>query len=116
MALEKARFSYSELHEIAEQIHYKDWLLLIRNIDPYTSMLWWNFMDNGEPQHCRMWVVDHNQPISDVVRTALFAAITAEEHEVREKFTYKGKKIFGPHFDVNKLAELAGKKENLEIP
>jgi hypothetical protein len=50
------------------------------------------------------------------VRTALAAAIMAEEHEVRERFRYKNRRVFNPHYDVEKLAEISGRLENLEIP
>jgi hypothetical protein len=43
---------------------------------------------------------------SEIVSTALKAVLTAEEHEAREQFQYKSKTIFGPHFDVDKLASL----------
>ena len=41
------------------------------------------------------------------VQTALLAVLTAVEHEARERFTYKGQAVFGPHFDVEALAQLA---------
>jgi hypothetical protein len=34
------------------------------------------------------------------VRTLLKAAITWEEHELREKFRLDGRAIFNPHFEV----------------
>ena len=37
---------------------------------------------------------------------------TAEIHEMREWFRYKGASIYNPHIDPDKLAELASKKEN----
>lgn len=42
----------------------------------------------------------------EVVSTALKLVLTAYEHEVREKFLYKGERIFGPHFDVDFLADV----------
>jgi hypothetical protein len=44
---------------------------------------------------------------SDIVRTCLGAALSYEEHEVREFFTYKGARIYGPHLDVEALVEIA---------
>ena len=40
---------------------------------------------------------------SEVIQTAFKAVLTAMEHEVREKFHYKGKPIFGPHYHVDAL-------------
>lgn len=59
-----------------------------------------------EWQYGRKWFVSQHATKSEIVRTALKAALTSAEHNVRERFTYRGKRIFGPHFDVDKLAEL----------
>lgn len=53
----------------------------------------------------RKWHVSEYATESEVVLTALKAAITDMEHEVREDFEYKGAKIFQPHVDVNILAQ-----------
>lgn len=49
---------------------------------------------------------------SDVARTAFIACLVMEEHECRELFSYKGKSIFGPHVDIDALAEIADQREN----
>ena len=47
----------------------------------------------------------------EIVRKAfgLFAAY--EEHECREFFTYKGKRVFGPHISIDALLEVADQVE-----
>lgn len=57
-------------------------------------------------QHGRKWFISHFATKSEVVQTALMAVLAAEEHEARENFKYNGRAIFGPHFDVDRLAEL----------
>ena len=42
--------------------------------------------------------------------------IVAEEHEIRETFRYKDKKIFNPHFDATKLVEFMGKLVSVKAP
>lgn len=49
---------------------------------------------------------------SELVQTAFLACLTAEEHECREGFLYKEQRIFGPHFNVDELAELAARGAN----
>lgn len=44
---------------------------------------------------------------SEVVRRCLGLALAYEEHEVREFFQYRGKRVFGPHIDVEALVEVA---------
>lgn len=42
---------------------------------------------------------------------AVFGAIrSAEEHEMKEWFTYRGARIYNPHLDPDTLAEIARKK------
>jgi hypothetical protein len=44
---------------------------------------------------------------SEIVRVLFAAALAYEEHEVREFFTYRGKRIMGPHISVEALMEVA---------
>ena len=42
-----------------------------------------------------------------MIQTAFKAVLTAEEHETREAFRYKGQAIFAPHYNVEALVALA---------
>jgi hypothetical protein len=55
----------------------------------------------------RNWLLSEFMTPSEVVLTAFKAVLTALEHEARESFTYRGRPILGPHFDVEALVELA---------
>lgn len=59
----------------------------------------------GKPelQHTRQWILHPNMTKSEVVQTAFKLVLTSIEHEARETFTYRGRKIFGPHFNVDEL-------------
>lgn len=48
----------------------------------------------------RQWHIDAAATRADVVRTALKATLTWQEHETREFFTYRGRRVHGPHFEV----------------
>ncbi len=71
---------------------------------------------SGRDRVCkgRKWYISPHCCKSEVVLTALKAAITNAEHEVRESFEYKGKSIFGPHLDVDKLLEFCNMPEHKE--
>lgn len=58
----------------------------------------------GEPvwQHTRMWVLEH-PTVGAVVGTLLKLVLTSLEHEAREMFLWKGKRVFDPHTDINAL-------------
>lgn len=60
---------------------------------------------NPEDQHGRKWYVSAHSCKSEVVQTVLKACLTSAEHMIREHFRYRGATIFGPHFDVDVLAE-----------
>jgi hypothetical protein len=64
--------------------------------------------DTGQEQrfHGREWFIPVHATRSDIVRTALKAALTWQEHEVRETLTYRGRKLFSPHFSVDRLTNL----------
>jgi hypothetical protein len=66
-------------------------------------------MDTGEKkiQRGRKWRLSAYMTKSEVVQTALMAVIAFMEHEIRERFFYKGKRIFGPHLDIDTLVAVS---------
>ena len=57
-------------------------------------------------QFTRKWYISAQATRSEVVQTALKCVLTALEHEAREHFKYRGRPIFGPHFNVDALFEI----------
>lgn len=51
----------------------------------------------------RKWDISKYMTESEIVFTVWKAVLTFMEHELREQFMYKGKRIFDPHIDVNAL-------------
>lgn len=62
-------------------------------------------------QHTRKWYVSDKACRNEVVQTALKCVLTSVEHEARERFTYRGKAIYGPHFDVDALHRICAAGE-----
>lgn len=105
-----------ELHvarEILEQVHYQDWTFdVFREGD--TLFLQVHFTapcacrsNRGNLRHrCRKWRISPRSTKSELVQTAFLAVRTAEEHEIRERFKYRGRSIYSPHYDVEKLVEI----------
>ena len=56
----------------------------------------------------RKWMLSQHMTKSEIVMTALKATLTAVEHESREQFKYRGRSVYDPHYDVDKLWELRG--------
>lgn len=67
-----------------------------------------------EVQKTRPWRLSYHMVKSEIVTTAFKCALTSAEHRTREHFLYRGRRIFGPHFDVDSLWEIANKKSALD--
>ncbi len=64
-----------------------------------------------EIQRGRKWYVSRHATRGEVIQTAFLAVKTAQEHELREQFTYRGRAIFGPHFDIGTLVAMCDADE-----
>jgi hypothetical protein len=60
-------------------------------------------------QKSRKWLVEPSATESDVVRTAYAAVTRSYAHVVSEHFTYRGKRVFGPHVAIDALVEACGR-------
>jgi hypothetical protein len=99
----------AEVLDTIADIHYeRAWWEIV----PHVGREWWlqvRFRDEyGVEHHGRKWRLSEHMTRSEVVRTALAAVLAVEEHEARERFLYRGQAVYGPHFDVNVLADLVG--------
>lgn len=95
-----------QVAEILGAISYRDWIFRL-GYDGPRLFLQVVFKAGNEWQRGRKWLLSPHMTKSELVQTAFKAVLTAEEHEAREHFRYMGAVIFGPHFDVDRLAELA---------
>lgn len=106
---------------LLDQITYKDWAIIVAESDPGRYYLQTRFAapDNStgevESWSGRKWQLSTHMTDSEIVQTALKAVLTAEEHEAREKFLYRGRAIFGPHIDVGRLWELTEGESALDV-
>src|SRR3954463_13200329 len=64
---------------------------------------------SGEPgiKRTRKWLLSEHMTRSELGQTALKCVVTSHEHRVRESFLYRGRRVFGPHCDVESLWEIA---------
>lgn len=60
-------------------------------------------VDTGkvEQQYSRKWFIEPDATESDVVDTVYAAVRRSYKHVVQEHFTYKGKRVFSPHFTID---------------
>lgn len=66
-------------------------------------------IDTGklEQQYSRKWFISDEATESDVVDTAFAAVMRSYDHVVQEHFTYKGKRVFSPHFTIGQRLAMA---------
>jgi hypothetical protein len=58
-------------------------------------------------QYTRLWLLEYPTE-GAIVGTCLKLVLTSLEHEAREMFLWKGKRVFDPHTDINALLALQG--------
>ena len=104
-----------------ENVRYKDWNFVV-DMDGERPFLQVTFMAPDATasaglanpyvlQKSRKWMLSPYMTKSEVIQTAFKAVMTAEEHEIRETFTYRNKCIFGPHFNVDALVRICAAQE-----
>lgn len=57
-----------------------------------------------ELQKCRKWYISPYSCDAEIIRTCFIAVKQAEEHELCERFRFKGRQIYNPHIDPVQLA------------
>lgn len=57
-------------------------------------------------QKGRKWRLSLHMTDGEIVQTALMALLAFSEHEIRERFTYRGVTVFDPHYDIEALVAL----------
>ncbi len=96
---------HERMSVLMRDIKYKDWELQFAECNGGILMRW-KFKVDGHEWTTRKWYVSQHSTDSEIVQTALKAVLTAEEHEAREHFLYRGRTIFGPHHSVDALLNL----------
>jgi hypothetical protein len=101
--------------ELLDQVEFDNYSFLVRygHGGVYLQAV---FMEpdivTGVPQlqHTRKWVLSPHMTNSEIVQTVFKLCLTSVEHRARESFKYRGKRIFGPHFDVDALCEIVSER------
>lgn len=105
---------------ILDRISYQDWDFRVEGTGSgslYLQVCFYatsNATGELERQHGRKWLLSRHMTEGEIVSTALKAVLTAEEHEARERFMYKGVAVFGPHIDIDAMLEAATKTRRRE--
>lgn len=90
-----------EIRDIVAGVRYKDWAFDVESWGGRPVLrLRWLGVDayTAEPamQHSRPWLLEAENE-SELLRSVWLAVVTAEEHEAREIFYFRGRRPFNPH-------------------
>lgn len=106
-----------QIKSIIEEVEYKQWTLKIleENRIIFLQVVFEKKCSCGRDlkmiHYGRKWRISPKITKSELVQTAFKAIISAEEHEIREDFKYKGASIYGPHFNIENLVEIYQRKK-----
>lgn len=64
-----------------------------------------------ELQRARKWYVSPWMTETEIVETAFAACRRSMDHVLKEHFTYKGERVYSPHFDVNARIKMCKDKK-----
>lgn len=63
-------------------------------------------------QESRPWFISEAATESEVIDTMFAAVMRSYDHVVKEHFTYKGKRVFSPHFTIEERLAMAAHQEH----
>lgn len=113
--------THAQILAVVNNIYYKPgWMVeLYAKPVEYSIRLSWFDTDSvtgkKELQHSREWLLDPAEELNEdkIVQTVFKAIQNAEEHEIKERFRYKGKRIFNPHISLKNLLEVCEREDNV---
>lgn len=110
--------TFEEIQKIISNVQYKKWFVELYNTPEFVIRLSWfdtcSVTGKQMIQHSREWFMQPEGLTEDMVVQTIFKAIqNAEEHEVKERFRYKGKRVFNPHITINNLLEVCEHEDNV---
>lgn len=98
--------STERLRSIIDRVQYKDRTLLsgvlgeghyvqvsYQEADIHTGVM--------ETQYGRKWYLHPHASETEVVETCFKAIRVSNDHVLKEHFTYRGRRVYSPHFDIN---------------
>lgn len=99
----------NEMLDAVEQVSFMNYTFSVSSESDNKLYLQASYVDRCiltgslEQQFTRKWLLSKHMTKSELIQTCFKCCITSMEHRTREEFKYKGRRIFGPHFDVDAL-------------
>lgn len=106
-----------EIIEIIKKISFMDReFRLIEKGDGYLLQIRYYEEDIENPngpqvlQSARKWYISPWMTETEIVETAFTACVRSMLHITKEYFTYKGERVYSPHFDINARLKISKDK------
>ena len=106
--------SVAQMRNIIEQIQYKSHVIMLKKDDDedrYYVQVGFERPDIRNGEMGMGWsgkrYVSPHMTKSEFVQLVFGTILALEEHECRENFYYKGRRVYGPHIDVDALWSVA---------
>lgn len=101
-----ARKTKTEIEEIVKRISFMDRTFrVLEKGDGFLLQLSYYEPDietgKLELQRARKWYVSPWMTETEIVETAFAACRRSMDHVLKEHFTYRGERVYSPHFDIN---------------
>lgn len=104
----------AQIDQILERVGYKKgWSVVHRELPGHAGGYLQVHYDGGGdaaygavPWTGRKYMLSEHMTETEIVYSAFKAIMAAEEHEIRELFTYEGAAVCGPHYSVRRLVDL----------
>lgn len=115
--------TFNDICDVTDRVSFPGYALVVSHeranyADPYLQVSCSEGTCNvtGKPMFWRgrKWRLSYHMTDGEIVQTAFMAVMAANEHETREKFTYRGVTVFDPHYDIEKLVELRKRPDALK--
>lgn len=106
--------TYAEIEKIVSACKFIPWEIIVDTFKEgrlYLQVRCHSGINNmtGETNYSwggRKWALSEHMTETEIVKTALKAVMSAQEHETLENFRYKGVSIFDPHIKVEDLLKI----------
>lgn len=102
-----------EIKRLIEDVTCEDFEILVVPDDNF-CFLQVECMEDCVRMDCQLTVVTWRlapwMTKSEIVHSVFKCCLASVEHRIRESFQYKGERVYGPHFDVDSLHELASQR------
>ena len=115
--MSQRKFTMKEIQDLLKKVVFMDRkFLVMKKGDGFLLQMSYMELDVDEPekgvceQKTRKWYVSPFSTETEIIESCWAMVCRSQMHVAGEHFTYKGRRIYSPHFDVNARVGLCDDK------